>query len=161
MAIANLLLKSKPAGFALRLLDGLRLRLTVYVTDDPGSSGVGPGTGGGSENGPNYVMGVSGFPPLAEYQFVPEGPGATVLSIGPQTVHYARRMSSPAAVPPLSRSTFAKPSDFDRVQYVNALVRERFEAAPLPAHAQRANVRGTVLVEFTITTEGSVTDARS
>ena len=29
-----------------------------------------------------------------------------------------------------------------------------------PEAAQRANVRGTVLVEFTITTDGSVTDAR-
>jgi protein TonB len=29
-----------------------------------------------------------------------------------------------------------------------------------PEAAQQANVRGTVLVEFTITTEGSVTDAR-
>jgi protein TonB len=32
--------------------------------------------------------------------------------------------------------------------------------APDQARAQRANVRGTALVEFTIATDGSVTDAR-
>jgi TonB family protein len=139
-AIANLLLKSKPPGFAFRLLEGLRLRLTIYVTDDPSrgfGSGLGSGIensglGRGSENGANYVLSVPGFPPLAVYQFVLAGPGATVLSIGPQTVYYARRMRSPAVLPPLTRSTLAKPNDFDRVQYVNALVRERVETVPLP-----------------------------
>jgi hypothetical protein len=129
-AIANLLLKSKPPGFAFRLLEGLRLRLTVYVTDDR-SYRIGSGLGTGGEHGPNYELVVPGFPPLAHYQFVVAGPGATMLSIGPQIVYYARRTQNPAAIPPQTGSTFARPHDVDRVQYLNALVRERFAAAPL------------------------------
>ncbi len=130
-AIANLLLKSTPPGFGFRLLDGLRLRLTVYVTDHDPSRGFGGGSGSGVSNDSNFVVAMSGFPPLADYQFVSAVPGATILSIGPQTVYYTRRIQSPAVIPPLNRSTSARPTDFDRVQYLNALVRERFETAPL------------------------------
>jgi TonB family protein len=130
-AIANLLLESKPPGFAFVLLEGLRLRLTVYVTDDP-SHGFGSGAGAGIEDrGPNSELLAPGFPPLAQYQFVGAGPGATILSIGPQIVYYARRLQNPAVIPPQTGSMFARPNDVDRVQYLNALVRERVETALL------------------------------
>jgi len=128
-AIANLLLKSQPPGFAFRLLEGLRLSLTVYVTDDA-NRGFGSGLGAGAGCG-NYALRVPGFPPLAQYQFVVAGPGATILSSGPQTAYYARRMGGPGAMPPPAGSTVAKPSDADRVQYLNALVGTRAETATL------------------------------
>ena len=83
--IANLLLKSRPPGFAVRLLENLRLTLEVHVTDDP-TRGIGSGLGGGVESGPNYELGVPGFPPIAHYSFVPARPGATIFSTGPDTV---------------------------------------------------------------------------
>ncbi len=129
-AIANLLLKSQPPGFAFRLLEGLRLSLTIYVTDDPGS-GFGSGQGSGAGYCGTYALMVPGFPPLAEYQFVLAGPGVTILSRGPQTVYYARRMGGPGRIPPPTGSTSATPSDADRVQYLNALVGRRGETATL------------------------------
>jgi TonB family protein len=129
--IANLLLKSTPPGFAVRLLENLRLTLELHVTDDP-TRGIGSGLGGGVESGPNYALGVPGFPPLAHYSFVPAQPGATIFSTGPDTVYYSRAVRNPATIPPLNRTDSAKPSDRDRIQYVNALVRTRYEAVPLP-----------------------------
>jgi TonB family protein len=129
-AIANLLFKSKPPGFAFQLLDGLRLGLTFYVTDDP-NSGYGSGLGVGVENGPENGRVVAGFPALAEYQFASFAAGAATLSIGPQTVYYIRRTRSPGLLPPQTHSAAATTRDFDRLQYMNALVREQFGAAPL------------------------------
>jgi hypothetical protein len=129
-AVANLLLKSQPPGFAFRLLEGLRLRLTVYVADDL-NRGFGSGQGSGVGHCGIFALMVRGFPPLAEYQFVLASPGATILSIGPQTVYYARWMRSPGAMPPPAGSTVATPSDADRVQYLNALVGKRGETATL------------------------------
>jgi hypothetical protein len=138
-AVANLLLKTKPAGFAFRLLDGLRLNLAIHVTDDPNVLGGGVG---GSCDGPNYAVLVPGFPPLAHYQFVLAEPGATILSIGPETVYYVRRLRSPATILPLDRSNVARADDHDRVKYVNALVRERVEMVPL-RHKHTATIRWT------------------
>ena len=259
-AIANLLLITKPSGFAWRLLTGLRLNIVVYVTSDPGR-GYGGGAGAYSEHS-GAASSVPGFPPLTEYQFVPARLGATVLSIGPQTVYYQRQVMSPGTIRALNYSSSTGASASDRVQYLNALVKQRFETTPLreptsitvvwknpeefrqqvadqrkrvedlyhqavsllvlsrqltedeegqtlvpnitirvedhrtdkteplpaieqpaagapvrsprpgpvrkirdvrpawPAAAQKADVRGTVLVEFTIDTDGSVTDAR-
>jgi TonB family protein len=130
-AMANLLLESRPPGFAFRLLEDLRLRLTVYVTDDP-DRGFGDASGPMVENSSGETLGPSGFPPLAEYQFVVAGPGATIVSTGPQTVYYARRTRSPGVIPSPG-SLPAKPSDVDRAQYLNALVKDRFGSAPLRA----------------------------
>src|SRR5215471_3000891 len=69
-AIGNLLLRSKPPGLAYRLLEGLRLELTVYVTDQP-HVGFGGGMGTGTERGCNAANAVPGFPPLADYEFAP------------------------------------------------------------------------------------------
>ena len=118
-AIANLLLKNKPPGFGVRLLEGLRLRLTVYVTDDP-NRGFGSALGSAAEHGTNYVLGVAGSA-LAEYQFVlPPGrhdpfdwaTDRALCTSDPKSVRSS----------PMARSTLAKPRDVDRVQYVNALV---------------------------------------
>jgi hypothetical protein len=130
-AIANLLLKSKPPGFAAKRLDGLGLRVTVSVTDDPSRGRLVAGVLSGVESGPNNVSGVPGFPPLADYQLVPARQGATILSVGPRTAYYVRHVQNSAVIPPVVGSRVAGASDADRVEYLNALVRERFGTAAL------------------------------
>jgi hypothetical protein len=129
-AIANFLLQTEPPGFAFRLLNGLELRLDICLTD----GAIGIGYGGGMESGPNYAIAVPGFPPLPDYQLSGAATGATILSIGPETIYYTRRIA--AGVPsfrPQIRSTREKPADLDRVRYVSALVRKYVEAMPLGA----------------------------
>jgi len=128
-AVANLLLRSKPPEFAFRLLDGLRLHMTVYVTDQPN---VGFGSAfGSSVEGCNVAFPAPGFPPVADYQFATAGPGAAILSIGPETVYYVRRTRTPPTIPCSSEGRAEKPRDYDRVKYLNALVRAQFETGPL------------------------------
>ena len=102
-AIANLLLVTKPSGFAWRLLTGLRLNIVVHVTSDP-RRGYGGGGGPYSEHS-GAASSVQGFPPLTEYQFAPARPGATVLSMGPQNVYYERRVMSPSTIRALKYSS--------------------------------------------------------
>jgi len=118
-AVANLLLATKPSGFAFRLLDGLQLQLRIYVADQPNA--LGSGMGGGTEGDCNVVYPGPGFPPLADYDFTWAGPGATILSVGPETVYYVRRVRQPSIVPCSDRGRVEKPRDWDRVKYVNAL----------------------------------------
>jgi hypothetical protein len=79
--IANLLFNGKPPGFAFQLLEGLRLGLTFYVTDDP-NSGYGSGAGPGVEDGSDNGRALAGFPPLAEYQFAFVAAGAQSFRLG-------------------------------------------------------------------------------
>lgn len=129
-AIANLLLRNKPAGFAFHLLDGLRLGLSIFVTDQPGR-GFGSGLGSGSESGCNADSSAPGFPPSADYRFAIAGPGATILSVGPETVYYLRRTLTPPIVPCSAAGITERPSDRDRVKYLNALLTPRIEPGPL------------------------------
>lgn len=56
LAMANLLLKSKPLGFAFRLLQGLHLELIVRVTDEYGRGfGSGGGSGGSADGADRRV----------------------------------------------------------------------------------------------------------
>ena len=128
-AVGNLLLRSKPPGLAYRLLEGLQLQLTVYVTDQP-NGGFGSGLGSSSE-GCMVVIAAPGFPPLAEYQFATAGPGATILSIDPETVYYVRRTQTPPTIACQNGGRAEKPRDDDRVKYLNALVRAQVETVPL------------------------------
>jgi hypothetical protein len=52
-----------------------------------GGRGVGDASGPMVENGSAETVGPDGFPPLAGYQFVLAGPGATIISTGPQAVY--------------------------------------------------------------------------
>jgi len=131
-AIANFLLRSRPSGFAASLLRDLRLRINVYVTDEP-QRGFGGAEGPNSES-PTYVIAVrSGYPPTAEYQFSVARPGATILSIGPKTVYYTRHVRTSAPISSVTGWASSKPSDLDRIEYLNALVRQRVEMPPLAA----------------------------
>jgi len=129
-AIANLLLRSKPPGFAMRLLDGLRLQLSVYVTDQAGTV-LGSGFGGGTETDCMVASTAPGLPPMADYTFAAAGAGATILSIGPQTVYYVRHTFAVPIIPCSHVRRAQRPADDDRVTYVNALVKANYDAVPL------------------------------
>jgi hypothetical protein len=130
-AAANLLLMTKPPGFARWLLTGLRLRLTLFVTDQPGIS-IGSGSGGGSsgEDG-NYSVRAEGFPPLADYRFAGAVPGATILALGPRPVYYIRRVEGPPGSYAPHGNGKSLVSNLDRVQYIDTLATGRYEAGPL------------------------------
>jgi hypothetical protein len=119
-AVANLLVGNKPRGFAARLLTGLRLTLTVHVTTDPNSLLEGGLSGGGEHMGPGWS--APGFPPLADYRFSIEQPGATVLSVGPRRVYYARRMMKEPVFAHSNYSSPTGPDVSDRVLYLNTLI---------------------------------------
>jgi hypothetical protein len=132
-AVANLLLQTRPPGFAFRLFDGLRLKLNVQVIDVPNSTGVigGGSVGGVTERG-GIVLTAPGMPSIPHYLFAVEGPGAAVLAYGPVTVYFVRRVSPP---PPTVQSPSEldafRPTDFQRVRYINALVKRSVSTAPL------------------------------
>lgn len=96
-AAANLLLTTKPAGFAAALLSKLQLNLPIGVADvsEQGRMGVVPG-GGAPGVAVSDGVGVNppGFPPFAAYRFE-SGPhtGHLVLTSGPRTVYYSRAVT--------------------------------------------------------------------
>ena len=120
--IANLLLVTRPPGFAMRLLTGLRLTLVVHVTNNA-NLGV---FGGAGTSGEHSLYGAlaAGFPPLADYRFSFARPGATVQSVGPRTVYYERRLQTQPAFQRFRYSSPEGPSNTDRVDYLNALIGE-------------------------------------
>lgn len=120
--IANLLLVTRPPGFAARLLTGLRLTLVVHVTNDA-NLGFGVGGGFSSEHSLDAAF-AAGFPPLADYRYAVARAGATVQSVGPRTIYYERRLDTRPTFSRFNYANPAGPSNTDRVDYLNALIRE-------------------------------------
>ena len=121
--VANLLLVTRPPGFAMRLLTGLRLTLVVHVTNKA-NVGFGGGAGSSGEHSLDAAL-AAGFPPLADYRFTSARPGATVQSVGPRTVYYERRLQTQPTFSRFRYSNPEGPSNTDRVDYLNALIGER------------------------------------
>jgi hypothetical protein len=124
-ATANLILKTKPQGFAVLLLRGLKLRLTVYVTNrtDVGIfSGSGLGVDGEGCN--QYVPGLPGYPPIADYQLPVAGPNGLSWPDNVGRAFYLRTVYAPPMIPnacgPLP--VRVRPLDQDRLTYVAALL---------------------------------------
>ena len=174
-AVANLLVVSKPPGFAARLLTGLRLTLIVHATANPNSVPSGGLSGGGEHIGPSWL--APGFPPLADYRFSIERPGATVLSVGPRRVYYDRRMMKEPVFVHSNYSSTSGPDVSDRVLYLNALVnrqhalRERTDRSivwksPRDFCQSLAEARGSVESAYrsviaALVRTGQLTDAES
>jgi len=128
-AAANLLLETKPPGFAVRLLRRLTFHLNVTVVSKEDGIFGGTGLGFSGDEGCMYSVAAVGYPPMADYDFSPGRPGATVLAVGPHPVFYIRRpLPGPGFRPcggwqPPSRV----PSDQERLDYVQALIAVRVE----------------------------------
>ena len=126
-AVANLLLSTRPAGFAFRLLDGLQLKLTVQVGDTDRLSVPSFGMSVGGE-GCNYSVSALGFPSIAGYQLATKHSATAVLAPGPMDVYYRRLVANgPWFIPPCPLPA-SSPRHFDRVRYVKALVAQDFPA---------------------------------
>jgi hypothetical protein len=76
----------------------------------------------------NSVM-APGYPPVGDYDFSLEGPGATVLAVGPHPVFYIR--TPRVAFRPCGgwQPRSRVPSDQERLDYVQALFAGRVETA--------------------------------
>lgn len=124
-ALANLLSSQAPVpGFAATVLRDVRLRLEIEVVDP--DSGLGSGSGGGIEGGGWIGMepDPNGFPPHVVYSFASGNvPGAIVMSPGPRTVYYSRRIASRGVSRAVNNGN--GPTTEDRLAYLNALIRTR------------------------------------
>jgi hypothetical protein len=118
-ALANLLSSQAPVpGFAATLLRGVRVTLEIVVVDPGVGAGIGSGGGGGGDGGITLDRGPTGFPPHAVYAFESgDNVGAIVLSRGPRTVYYSRRIGMRW---PSGREG---PTTEDRLAYLNVLLR--------------------------------------
>jgi hypothetical protein len=89
------------------------------VVVDPGlGSGLGIGGGGGGDGGITLDRGPTGFPPHAVYTFESgDNVGAIVLSRGPRTVYYSRRLEMRWP------SGGEGPTTDDRLAYLKVLLR--------------------------------------
>jgi hypothetical protein len=119
-SLANILLKRKPPGFAFRVLKGLRLTLTVAVTDATDARGIIPGGFGGGAVADGICQKPAAFPPVAMYSFSGEYDGATVLTSGPITTYYWRELQTRFQFG-CSLSSRSGPTSRDLLTYLDAL----------------------------------------
>jgi hypothetical protein len=133
---ANLLLATRPPGFAAALLRALTLTLAVTVSDSGNDGGVPGGIGAGQGHGDGGGQLPAGFPPYAHYSFG-RADGAILLAFGPTPVFYTRVVHN-AFQFPLSGSDIGGPYDRDRLEYLNELQRlDRVTLYPVEGAAIR------------------------
>ena len=117
-AAANLLLQTKPDGFAKALLTDLRLAVSATVSDSGTLSSGGVRASSGVGDGIGQLP--DGFPPYAHYAFSRQ-PGAVILALGPVPVYYMRIVRNTFQFPTWSHFS-SGPSVRDRLQYLNELL---------------------------------------
>ena len=139
-ATAGLLFESRPPGLVPLVLRPVKFNLEISVQDTPGGY-LRSGSGGGSGEGCMVSGVVRGFPPLAEYEFVPSRPGAVLMVNRPRPVFYERRVLLDR-VPCGSYATgYSGPTLQERLWYAEALVR-----SPSPFATRMAvDAAGTVV----------------
>jgi hypothetical protein len=119
-AIADLLLETRAAGFAARLLRDLSLTLNVRVSD-LNDSGVSSGFGNGASHADGIGELPAGFPPYAHYSFG-GGRGAKVLALGPTPVYYTRIVRNTHQFP-VWFNMGSGGGDYDRIRYLKELLK--------------------------------------
>jgi hypothetical protein len=122
-AAANLALLGRQPGLAVVLLDRLKIKATLVVSED-GNAGVGSGLGVGAGTSRCGVGSgtVRGLPPWPTYQLTTFAyPGVVVLASGPTPIYY-QRITVPSGVLPFEPQLDTRgPSTMDRLKYVAAL----------------------------------------
>jgi hypothetical protein len=119
-AVANALLDAKVPGFAASLLKNVRFHVLFDVSEGGNKGFV---EGGSSSSGVSDWIGLNptGFPPIALYEFgLLPSKGDIVLSTGPRTLYYSRRVEYK---PQFGAASFdvVGPTDEDRFRYVTAM----------------------------------------
>ena len=120
-AAANVLLDTKPPGFAAELLRNLNLRLDITVSE-AGNRMTGGGGGGSAGVADGIGFNPPGYPPHARYRFESgPRPGYVVLSTGPRTIYYTRTATYQGQFG-ISRTFISGPSDVERFDYLMSLL---------------------------------------
>jgi hypothetical protein len=95
LAAGNLLLDTKPAGFAAAVLGQFSVEATIRVVDPLGGIGGSRGEGSGGCGDTLSVPPRLGWPAIAAYYFAKEAaPGRVLLSGGPDPAYYVRRSAN-------------------------------------------------------------------
>jgi hypothetical protein len=135
-AVANRLLARKAPGFAAQLLDAVHLTLRVAVSDG-GTVSVGSGSGLGAGVSDGIGVNPAGYPPCALYRFeIGPLPGYVVLSTGPRTIYYSRRLEYQWQFG-VSETGIGGPDDHERLTYLRAMLTASTGAAAEPIEAER------------------------
>jgi hypothetical protein len=95
LAAGNLLLDTKPPGFAAAVLGQFSVEATIRVVDPLGGIGGSRGEGGGVCGDTLSIPPRPGWPAIAAYHFAMEAaPGRVLISGGPDPVYYVRRSAN-------------------------------------------------------------------
>jgi hypothetical protein len=123
-ALANLLVPRSPSGFAASLLHGLRVELLVTVSESGGTSTE---LGSGISHTDGIGQKPPGFPPHAEYHWEWLPAGSSLLSTGPRSLYYSRRVTAEAQFP-VSYTARLMPTGDDRVAYLSAIAGSEYRS---------------------------------
>lgn len=119
--LANLLLRTKPAGLAAALVKA-PLSLHIMVTDAGVEGGIIGGTVGGVAS--NRPEPAAPHPPVPHYRFFWSGRGVSVLSTGPRTLYYERRVTPDWGA--RFGTSITGPTPAERAAYLAALAETTF-----------------------------------
>lgn len=118
-AAANMVVRRRPAGAVAHLLAGLRIAVTITVSDT-GRAGSGSGFGGAI--GCGMYSRQPGMPPWPSYGLTSDADaGDVVLALGPTPVYYQRWVSAAGVGPSRGGLTIDGPTAADRLRYVEAM----------------------------------------
>lgn len=131
-AIANILLQTNVVGMAGVIVES-PLVLHVTVTDPGVEAGIPGGVIGGVAG--DLPEPTTPYPPVPEYRFSGFAAGRTILSTGPRTIYYERRVTTRWTS--RSGSDFDGPSPAERVEYLAQIAKTTFAASPVISVAWR------------------------
>jgi hypothetical protein len=131
-AIANILLQTNVVGLAGVIVES-PLVLHVTVTDPGVEAGIPGGVSGGVAG--DLFEPTAPYPPVPEYRFSGFAAGRAVLSTGPHTVYYERRVTTRWTS--RSGSDINGPSPAERVEYLAQIAKTTFSASPVVSVAWR------------------------
>ena len=121
-AIADLLLETRPHGYAAELLRSLHLKVSIGVSEDGNAYGYESFGGAGGGVGCGFWANFREYPPLGDYKLTLEStPDAKVLATGPVPVYYTRTVYPPGMQGPYNESFDLGPTNEDRMRYIVAL----------------------------------------
>ena len=146
-AAANMLLKTRPRGFAFAVLRDLKIEVTISITTH--GNGLGGGRGGGSGGmGCGAAASAPGLPPWPSYDLTTFGrAGVVVHTMGPHPVYYTRTVTPEGSSRWGGVRVSSDPTSQHRLDYVSTLL---FKDPP------QLGIRGMEFHSVTWTTDAAL-----